>query len=303
MTRLPAYAPWLALIVLLTAAVLVGTNMTGSTSSLVHSITGAQVAIDGVTTETPTGTRTTSPSPSEPVAQETDVVAPTQERPQAPDTALRAVGTVDACTTLNESDTYTLTNDINGTGNCLFLNNNSITVDCAGFEINYSQGVAGHGIVSNFSNITIMNCNIVNVPQTKAHGINLTISNNSFVINNNITIDGSTTVGVFLDRVHNTSVRGNSINSTGTGTNRYGVQIAATTTKAAHNNISDNIIFTNGTTTNFGIYMLDNVHNTTVGNNSISTRGTGADNRGIVLNGNAAGSAMTGNIIANNNIS
>ncbi|MEK6822592.1 MAG: right-handed parallel beta-helix repeat-containing protein, partial [Nanoarchaeota archaeon] len=231
------------------------------------------------------------------------------------------------CGSINQN--VTLSEDINSTGDCLTLTESNIVIDCAGFEINYSQGSRGHGIVaSGLNNITIKNCSIVNDfnnLQTAAHGINLTNVNHSFVLANNVTVDGDQSAALYLESVVNTTFRMNWINTTGTGSQKFGIRI----TTNAHNNtvsnntvhtqgtgnlnvgirvestafgnlVSHNVIVTNGTTSNYGIFLQTSASNNTLANNTIQTRGSGGSNYGVYLFDAVSDTTVQGNIIDTN---
>ena len=57
---------------------------------------------------------------------------------------------------------YNLTQDVESDGTCFYVKANNVTLDCKGFEINYSQSVVGYGVnVTGYNNTIIKSCDIV----------------------------------------------------------------------------------------------------------------------------------------------
>ncbi|MEK6823142.1 MAG: right-handed parallel beta-helix repeat-containing protein, partial [Nanoarchaeota archaeon] len=200
-----------------------------------------------------------------------------------------------ACGTLTTS--RTLAQDFNSSGDCFTITASNVVVDCVGFEINYSQAFTGHAFVARgVNNITIRNCNLVNNYDVvnNSHAINFTNVNNSYVIDNNITVDSNKSVGVYLNSANNNTVANNSINTTGIGDNKYGIQL----TSGAHNNtVSDNVIRTQGTgDTNAGVWMEIVASGNVINGNDIRTNGT-SNNYGIVLSTNVDNSTIINNVV------
>ncbi|GAI36757.1 unnamed protein product, partial [marine sediment metagenome] len=70
---------------------------------------------------------------------------------------------VSSCGILDQANTvYTLTQNVSSSGTCFTIENNSITLDCDGYTINYSSSSTGYGINNSagYDNITITNCTI-----------------------------------------------------------------------------------------------------------------------------------------------
>ncbi|MEK6822462.1 MAG: right-handed parallel beta-helix repeat-containing protein, partial [Nanoarchaeota archaeon] len=206
-------------------------------------------------------------------------------------------GNIDFSTRLNQ--------DVNSTGDCFNITGNDVTIDCAGFTINYSQGARGHAITArNKTHVTITNCSIVTpmigAGQTGAHAINLTLVPNATVRDSNISIMSSTGVGIFLSYTLNASIIGNHINTSSTGAGQYGILLTLNGHGAL---IANNTIYANGTGTAYGINLVTNTSNVTIINNSISTNGAGSSNFGINVQGvthNQSNILITGNTIYTN---
>ena len=135
------------------------------------------------------------------------------------------------CTELNTSGYYILNNSISATGTCLDIKNDSINLDCRGYNINGTG--TGNGInISRYDNITIKNCGIYNFTR----GISSESSFNRFYfsfINN--TIKNNSNFGILLagnGGIYNSSFIDNIIEHQGS----YGIIIPS---------LADTIIFKN----------------------------------------------------------
>ncbi len=127
---------------------------------------------------------------------------------------------VSECGTLNTADsTYTLTQSVNSSGTCFNIMANNVTLDCAGFMINYSQGgILGHGVyVGGYNLSTIKNCMIKEGASgtSSKYAINLNRANNGTIENNSIVTIAGSSYGVFLTNSHNNAIRDNIINTSG----------------------------------------------------------------------------------------
>lgn len=116
--------------------------------------------------------------------------------------------------TLNESDsTYNLSQNIACNGTCILINANNVTVDCAGYEMNYALTALGYGIYSaGYNFTTVKNCNINQTISTgSAFGIYLSSTLNNNLTMNNVTTIGSSANGIQMLFSSNNSVDGNNI--------------------------------------------------------------------------------------------
>jgi hypothetical protein len=235
------------------------------------------------------------------------------------DTALTECGTLST-----NDERYYLANDVNVSATCFSINAPNVVLDCANYEINYSQAGVGYGIsATGQDNLTIGNCSIVNVAQTGAHGIRLDTINNAVIMNNTLLVDGDTSEGIYLANANKSMIAGNLINTTGSGASKYGIEIAG----SANNTIQGNSIGTTGTGEyNGGVYIHDpslqdsiiqntivafgagrsrgvscfnTCNNLTMLNNSIQTRGVlgSTRNHGLIIQGAANGGLIAGNTI------
>jgi len=211
---------------------------------------------------------------------------------------------------LNSDGTiYTLTSNVSSGGNCFTITASNITLDGAGYEINYSINATGYGIsASTYNNITIKNLLLSssNVSNGNSSGIFFSNITNGNITNNTITtanasdnhgvyfesntssvnVSGNTitTYGVWSKGINiktncfNNSILSNTITTSG-GTNAYGI---ITENAGTYNNISNNIITTSGT---MGLGIVSHVSNyDIITNNTIVTTGQGAS--GIYLSEN-----------------
>jgi hypothetical protein len=96
-----------------------------------------------------------------------------------------------ACGALDSN--YTLTNNVYATSNCFTANGVSgITLDCAGYTINYSRGAAGCGIASSSANLTAVNCRFLqgNFSSSASGAVCPSSSSNISVANSTISARG-----------------------------------------------------------------------------------------------------------------
>ncbi len=111
---------------------------------------------------------------------------------------------LDVVTCGSLSASTTLTNNVHAAGTCFNAIMPGITIDCAGYTINYSKAGAGYGIsASGKSLLKMRNCNIVQGGAfPDAYGIYLESSNYSQIDNTTITTLGSPAIGMV--NAHNT---------------------------------------------------------------------------------------------------
>ncbi|MEK6892163.1 MAG: NosD domain-containing protein, partial [Nanoarchaeota archaeon] len=229
------------------------------------------------------------------------------------------------CSNLTIPNTnYSLTKDASSEGTCMYVLANNVTLDCKGFDINYSQSVKGYGVnISNFNYSTIRSCNIVqNVTGiggvASSYGIYIfknasfnTIYNNSIttnstygygillfsdaknnnVTNNTITTSGSNGYGVYLYTSSNNIVYSNTITTSGSG--GYGAILWL----SSNNSVYSNTITTNGSTAH-ALPLTRTSYNNTIFNNIIRAYGYNSD--GMFLDGNTTGNSIYGNDILTN---
>jgi len=90
-------------------------------------------------------------------------------------------GEIDSCQTLSSANTvYTLNQTVNSSGTCFTISGENITLDCAGYTINYSVGGGAnqYGVYSTQNYTKVWNCTIIdgnisaaNSPNQGRHGI------------------------------------------------------------------------------------------------------------------------------------
>lgn len=194
--------------------------------------------------------------------------------------------TVSACGTLSTAGMYTLTQNIVGTGTCITIGAENISLDCVGYNITYKTAGANsnYGVSDGggYDNTTVKNCNIrAGAPNgTNGWGIYFSGVLNSLISNNTIITNGSSSNnGIRLEASsHKNIIFNNTINTSGTSTGSNGIILSA----SSSNNISFNTIFANGTSANMGIYFTSDASNNTIFNNVISTSG-GTNSHGIYM--------------------
>jgi hypothetical protein len=184
--------------------------------------------------------------------------------------------------TINASTT--LTNNLRGSGTCVTIGNNSVTLNCNNFSILYdANGVGGDGIViTSRTNVIIENCTIRDINASGAAGIGINVTGSTVRLrNNNILTNGSRdNHGITLFTSTTTSlIANNTIRTQGTQHNNTGILVSFSTLL----NITDNTVFTNGTFNNFGIRTDDFSENNRITNNSVFTDGNASFNIGIYI--------------------
>jgi parallel beta-helix repeat protein len=183
------------------------------------------------------------------------------------------VQNVDGCNELNTTNAvYTLISNVTSTGTCFTINANNITLDCQGYEINYSSngGDNKYGVFS-LSDVTIVkNCII---KEGLADGIYDSAiyfysSDNGIINNNTITTIGNYGRGIYLLQSLNNIISNNII--TTSGYFGYGISLE---TSSDSNIISNNTIITI-TDYGYGIYLQSNTYNNSFSNMNIKTENT-----------------------------
>ena len=106
--------------------------------------------------------------------------------------------TITGCQTLTTSGT--LANNVSADGTCFNVQAAGVTLDCAGYTINYSGLVSGYGINdSGFDNLTVKNCFVYQTnPATNinnSYAINLNNVNNPIIFNTTIVTLGGSSSG------------------------------------------------------------------------------------------------------------
>ena len=128
-----------------------------------------------------------------------------------------SAGEISDCGTLDTENTiYTLTNNVNSTDTCFNITANNITLDCQGYEINYSSdgGNNEHGVYSTSNSSTIKNCNIVEgvIVGNFDSAIYFNNAKNGIINNNIITTSGISSYGIYLStNSNNNTISNNTI--------------------------------------------------------------------------------------------
>ena len=214
-----------------------------------------------------------------------------------------------SCGFVNRS--ITISQDITFNGTCFTINTSSLVLDCGGYSITGNS--SGYGVnLTNFNNITIENCNLLNF--SKGIGKENYDGNVNYTIRNNI-INTSTNGGdgILLVSSENLTIFNNTIITTGNnsdafnfnpgvnessiifntlityGNYSYGILLAESSN---YNNISNNTIITNG-------YISDAIDSPSckgndINNNNITVFGVGG---GVDTVSGTNNTRITNNII------
>ncbi|NOQ55625.1 MAG: hypothetical protein GQ477_02340, partial [Nanohaloarchaea archaeon] len=155
---------------------------------------------------------------------------------------------INTCQSLTiENGIYELVGNVSSDATCFTIEADNITLDCAGYTINYSQSSVGYAINNSggSDNITIKNCNVVQGSTSQdAYAIYGYEMENSTIDNNIITTYGSYSHAVCLN------------------------------SSSILNNITNNTIMAYGSW-GYGIYLVSSDSNT-IADNNITNPGDGA---------------------------
>ncbi|MBS3123081.1 right-handed parallel beta-helix repeat-containing protein, partial [Candidatus Woesearchaeota archaeon] len=116
------------------------------------------------------------------------------------------------CSYLNTD--ISIDQDLHSNGTCLIVNASNLNIDCNNNIINYSATRFGYGInvSAEFSNTSIINCNIKEFNAYNGSGIYLA-GNNTIIEEVNITTSGASSYGIFLissdSKIINTNITTN----------------------------------------------------------------------------------------------
>jgi hypothetical protein len=147
------------------------------------------------------------------------------------------------CTTLNiPNSVYTLERNITNTGICMNFTTQNITLDCNGYEINYSSGDFGYGVYSNQYNSTVKNCIIKEGRTTTNYkrAIFFNGANNGNILSNNITVLGEQSHAIYMANSNNTNITGNwMLANANSGDDSYSVMLDTSTNNFLSNNIAN----------------------------------------------------------------
>ncbi|MBU4299968.1 MAG: right-handed parallel beta-helix repeat-containing protein, partial [Nanoarchaeota archaeon] len=199
-----------------------------------------------------------------------------------------------SCGDLDLPEAYNLVGNVSADSTCFTIKENNVTLDGAGYTINYSQIGNGYGInnTGGWDNITIKNLNIVQdnatADGTTNHGIYTSGMINSNITNNTISIKDGSGYGVYLYSSSNSNTLSNNTIST-SGSYGYGVWLRLS---SSSNTLANNTISTSGSW-GYGVWLSSSGTNT-LANNTIST--SGSDGYGVVLSSSGT------NTLANNTI-
>lgn len=184
---------------------------------------------------------------------------------------------------------YILVQNVSSAGTCFNVLANNVTLDGAGFTVNYSQSVVGYGVnITGRNNVTVKNLNVVqgNSSVASTYGIYGQTMTNSTIVNNTVTTSGSNGHGIYLySSSSNNNVSNNTV--TTTGSSAVGIEIF---TSSKSNIISSNNITSSG----HGMFFDSNANQNVVLNNNIVSTST----YGIYLYGANNNSISGGSIIS-----
>lgn len=233
-----------------------------------------------------------------------------------------------ACGTLSTANSiYTLNQSVNSTVTCFTITANNITLNGAGYTINYSSTDVGYGIyvqganattIKGFADIAGQNDSF---PSGGAHGILIQNARNTTVINVTVTSIAIYSDGIAISSSHNNNITGNKIRHTGPssdpvpadspdpGALSYGISLSS----SDNNTIISNDIVASGVFAAYGIYVSSSKNNTFNDNNvtssndavtgahavSISTGNSNSFNRNVISASTASSNGIDATSSAN----
>ncbi|MBU4245745.1 MAG: PGF-pre-PGF domain-containing protein [Nanoarchaeota archaeon] len=199
-----------------------------------------------------------------------------------------------ACQDLTiENDSYVLAQNVSSAGTCFTISANNITLDGAGYTINYSQSETGYGVDnSGYNFTTIKNANIIQgATNNIAFAIYFNRSSNGIIQNSTITTSGQYSYGIFLESFSSSNeISNNTILLLGNAS--LGI---TSVTNSNSNTFLNNTIITSGVNS-YGIAL--GASSNTIRNNTIKTTGTAS--YGIVLD-SSTNSTIIGNVLNTTN--
>ncbi len=154
---------------------------------------------------------------------------------------------ITSCGTYNTAYTsYYLGASINGSGNCIYLEANRITLDCRGNNIT-GDGSGTGIIVDTGNNVTVENCNV----QDFNDGIDFSNTANDTLLNSNISATAGN--GIYLE-------------SSSQSVNIFGTSASSQDSDGIYAYYSDNDSFTNinASSSNSAAFQIDDSYNETV---------------------------------------
>ncbi len=125
------------------------------------------------------------------------------------------------CEEITSSGYYNLTQNVSSSGTCFTIKSNNVTLDCKGYQINYSTTSEGYAINNSggYANITIKNCGIVQGGGSgNPHAIYFNGVNNGLIQNNIISTSGFGSYPIYLPSSSNINVTDSILNATDEGT-------------------------------------------------------------------------------------
>ncbi len=170
-----------------------------------------------------------------------------------------------ACQDLTiENGSYILVQNVSSQGTCFTIKANNITLDGAGYTINYSQSATGYGVNNSggYNRIIINNISLVqeNASVWYAYAIYDSGTIYTTISNNTISTSGNAAYGIYHFESNSTTFFNNNI--TTSGNSSYGLYIG---TSSDSNTLSSNTIKTSGTNS-WGIFVTLSTNSSITGN-------------------------------------
>jgi len=200
----------------------------------------------------------------------------------------------------NDYDRVVIINDQKDYNESVVINKTGITLTANTTTKPVVFSDVNHTVYITSNNITVTNITAVN---NGTSNFNYTIYLNSVsnVTIHNITINntgsGAVRYAAYLDTTSMSKIENNTI-TTDVGSSNYGIRL----TSSVSNNITLNIISTNGTNTAIGISLSSSSDSNRIISNTISTNATSSSNEGINIGSSSSSNIISGNIISTDGV-
>gem|GEM_PF-5855916 len=206
------------------------------------------------------------------------------------------------CLAIAASGSYNLTNNVSSTGTCMAINASNVVLDCAGYTISYGSSGSGKGVYvtqddgSLITNVTIRNCILLKDSAGAGSdntGIAFTNVTNGSIQHTRIQTNGTSyNLGIYLYGSQYITIHNNTIRTNGSGVENDGISLE---TLSSYNTIVNTVISTSGTSSNYGLELIDSQF-TTIANMTIVADGSGTNTLGILFQGSSWNTVTGGTI-------
>lgn len=165
---------------------------------------------------------------------------------------------------------YILTNNVYGSGDCFQATAPGLTLDCAGYKVNYSRTSAGCGFIAgSFVNLNIRNCSFVqgSYNSSSSGAICLSSGANATVANSSITALGNVSGNA---SGYDFSLSSSNAIALGTATNSSNSYFSGSSSLRRSWYLNVNLTDLSGSPIPSGTLLINNTYNSSVANASVT---------------------------------